>query len=54
MVALGKGHQDTDPPHPIRLLRARGERPCCCRAEQRYELTPFQLTELHALPLPRE
>src|SRR5262249_32300048 len=34
-----------------RLLRARRERPRRRAAEQRYELTPFQLTELHALPL---
>ena len=34
-----------------RLLRARRERPRCRSAtEQRYELTPFQLTELHVLP----
>jgi hypothetical protein len=26
----------------------------CHGAEQRYELTPFQLTELHTLPLARE
>ena len=26
-VALGKRHQHADPPHPVGLLRARGERP---------------------------
>jgi hypothetical protein len=33
------------------LLRARCERPRCCRAKQRYELTPFHLTKWHPLPL---
>jgi hypothetical protein len=28
MVALGKSHQDTDPSHPVRLLRPRDKRPC--------------------------
>jgi hypothetical protein len=28
MVALGKGRQNTDPPHPLRLLRACHKRPC--------------------------
>jgi hypothetical protein len=32
------------------LLRAQQQRPSGCRAaEQRYELAPFQLTELHSL-----
>ena len=36
-----------------RLLRARRERPCCRRAaEQRDEVAPFQLIELHSGPLP--
>jgi len=30
-VALGIRHQHTDPPHPLRLLRARRERPRHCR-----------------------
>ena len=40
-VALGKRHQHADPPHPLGLLRARGERPRRRRAaEQRDELAP--------------
>jgi hypothetical protein len=35
-----------------RLLRARRERPRRRAAEQRYELAPFQLIELHSGPLP--
>ena len=27
MIALGIGQQDTDPPHPVRVLRARSEWP---------------------------
>jgi hypothetical protein len=38
MVALAKAHQDTDPSHLVRLLRARRERPHGRRAEERYEL----------------
>src|SRR5262249_34103701 len=33
-----------------RRLRAGRERPCCRAAEQRYELPPFQLIELHSIP----
>ena len=41
-VAFGKAHQHTDPPDGVGLLRARRERPCCCRtADQRDELAPF-------------
>jgi hypothetical protein len=36
-----------------RLLRPRRERPRHRAAEQRDELAPFQLRELHALPLAR-
>ena len=50
-VALSKGHQDTDAPHPVRLLRGRRERPRGRRAtQQRDELPPFQLIELHSVP----
>ena len=38
MVALVRAHQDTDPSHLVRLLRARRERPHGRRAEERYEL----------------
>jgi hypothetical protein len=35
-----------------KLPRTHRHRPRCCRAvEQPDELTPFQLTELHALPI---
>src|SRR5262245_12007880 len=38
-VVLGKGHQDTNAPHPLGLLRARSERPHNgCAAEKRDEL----------------
>jgi hypothetical protein len=44
-VAFGERHQHADPPHPARLLRARGEWPSGCRtSEQRDELaTPHGL-----------
>ena len=38
-VVGGRGHQHADAPHPLRLLRARGERPRRSRtAEKRDEL----------------
>src|ERR1700732_3911407 len=37
-VALGPRHQQTDPPHPAQLLRARRERPRGGTAENRDEL----------------
>src|SRR5262249_44708493 len=41
MVALEIGQQNTDPPHSIRLLRARGERPSDhCAAKNADELAP--------------
>src|SRR3954468_17393183 len=44
LLLLGIGrriHQHADAPHPLALLRPRGERPGGCRAaEQRYELPP--------------
>ena len=44
MVALVKAHQDTDPSHLVRLLRARCERPRDCRAaKKRDELAPFHV-----------
>jgi hypothetical protein len=44
-------HQHADAPDLFCLLRARGERPRCRAAEQRYELTSLQLIKLHVLPL---
>jgi hypothetical protein len=37
-------HQHADPPHPVRLLRPRRERPSSRAAEQRYELAPLCMT----------
>jgi hypothetical protein len=50
-IVRGPVHEHTEPPHPLGLLRVRCARQRCrCRAaEQRYELTPFQSIELHAL-----
>src|SRR5262245_887475 len=40
-IALRPAHQYADAPHPLRLLRARRERPCDSRAAgQRDELAP--------------
>jgi hypothetical protein len=41
-VTLGNTRQKTNP-HPIKLLRARRERPCCRRATQE----PDELAALH-------
>jgi len=49
-VALRIRHQNADAPHPFALLCARRERPRRCRAaEQRDELAPIQLIELHSI-----
>jgi hypothetical protein len=32
--------QVSDPGNPLRLLRTRRERPCCCAAERSYEFAP--------------
>jgi hypothetical protein len=53
-VALSISHQHTDPPHPFGLLRTRCERPSRGAAEQRDELAPFQLIELHSVPASAE
>jgi hypothetical protein len=54
VIRLGKRRQHADPPHLARLLRARRERPRGCRAtDQRDELAPLQLIELHAVPSTR-
>src|SRR5262249_10238202 len=43
-IALGKPHQHADAPHPVRLLRARHERPRGRRAaEQRDEVAPVHV-----------
>src|SRR5262249_35744610 len=38
---ISRSHQQPDPPHPLRLLRARCERPCYRATEQRDELAPY-------------
>jgi hypothetical protein len=38
---LGIAHQHADPPHALGLLRACGNRPRRCTAEQRDELPPL-------------
>jgi hypothetical protein len=43
---VGHSHQHADPPHPLRLLCARRERPSGRTAEQRYERAPFSLDHL--------
>jgi hypothetical protein len=53
-IVRGGGQEQANAPHPIGLLRARRKWPRRCRAaEQRDELAPFQLIELHPLPLVR-
>jgi hypothetical protein len=43
-IAGGKAQEHSYSPNPIRLLRARRERPRCGRAtEQRDELAPFHV-----------
>jgi hypothetical protein len=50
-IVCSKACQYANTPHPLRLLRVRRERPSRCRsADNRYELAPFQLTEVHLLP----
>src|SRR5262249_17244219 len=52
-VALGKAHQHTDLPHPVRLLRARRQRPRHYRAAERSQQFPPSDGDCHT-PLPRE
>jgi hypothetical protein len=50
-ILLGNIHGRANAPHPLGLLRPRRERPRRCRAaEQRNELAPFPLTEMHPIP----
>jgi hypothetical protein len=42
-ITFGVSHEHADAPHPLGLLRTRGERPCSRRAaEQRDEIAPIQ------------
>ena len=49
-VTLHEWQQHADPTNAIGLLRARREGPSRGAAEQRDELAPFQLIELHSVP----
>jgi len=49
-VALGACHQHINPPHPLRLLRARGEGPRRRACERRDELAPPQIIGPHSSP----
>jgi hypothetical protein len=50
LTIRGPVQEHANPAHPLGLLRARHERPCSHRADNEHnELTPFQLSELHAL-----
>jgi len=50
-IALARTQEDADPPHALALLRTRRERPRNrCAAEQRDELAPFPLMEMHPIP----
>jgi hypothetical protein len=52
--AIAAGHQHTDPPHPLRLLRARRERTSGSRgAEQRYQIAASHCPMPPVLPTER-
>ena len=38
-IVRGRVHEHADAPHPVGLLRATGERPCCSAAEKANEIT---------------
>src|SRR6516162_340839 len=40
-IVCSQSHENTDPPHPVALLRPRRERPRRRAADQRDELAPF-------------
>src|SRR5262245_44875922 len=41
-IGRSRAHEHVDAPHPLAVLRARGERPTRCRtAEERDEVAPF-------------
>src|SRR5262249_31594573 len=46
----GEGEEYRDAPHTLALLRSRRERPRRRAAEQRNEVAPFPLTEMHPIP----
>src|SRR5262245_18843952 len=46
----GTAREYADPPDPLALLRPRLERPRNRTAEQRHDLAPFPLTEMHPIP----
>ena len=47
-IIRGRCHQHANSPNALALQRVRGEGPRRCRAaEQRDELAPFPLTEMH-------
>jgi hypothetical protein len=50
-IVCGPAHEYANASHPLRLLRSRRERPSCRTAEERNDITPFQPTKLHPLPL---
>src|SRR5262249_51265847 len=50
-IVRGCGQENTDAPHTLALLPARRERPRRRAAEKRNELAPFELIQLHPLPI---
>jgi len=49
-VVLGNSQQSRDPPHSVRLLCARRERPCRRAPNQCDEIAALQPIKLHAVP----
>src|SRR5262249_32132200 len=49
-IVCSQAHQRTDPPHSLRLLRARHKRPSGRAAEQRDELAPLHSITSSARP----